>query len=319
MHLQHPRGVRLRCSAGAGAAITTSSTTVIGSPVATRVSVVCTPGGPVVRTPGAAGDTQPTSGTDPVRAERSEPRSGGLDCRRPGELCGCNAGVEACLRPPGSVLPRRGEGEPIGATITDVTDPARAAIELVASHPAVRHVELAGSRSRGTHEELSDWDFAVTTADFAAVARDMPALVAPLHPLGQQWEPLGHFPVYQVLLPGPTKFEYLFLDHSQEAMPAPAPGPGTLEAINTHFWDWVWWIATKASIGRTDLVAEHLSQLLDHLLRPIGVTEPPADIEASIDAFVGRRDELERDCGVTVSRALEDEVRAGIRRLGLAS
>ena len=159
----------------------------------------------------------------------------------------------------------------------------------------------------------------MTTSDFAAVARDLPALIAPLHPLGQQWEPLGHFPVYQVLLPGPTKVEYLFLDHSQQAMPAREPGPATLDAINTHFWDWIWWIATKASIGRNDLVAEHLPQLFDRLLRPIGVTEPPADIGAAIDAFISRRDELERDYGITVSRALEEEVRAGIRRLGLAS
>jgi predicted nucleotidyltransferase len=46
------------------------------------------------------------------------------------------------------------------------------AIALVADHPAVDRIELAGSRSRGTHEELSDWDFAVTTSDFAAVAAD---------------------------------------------------------------------------------------------------------------------------------------------------
>jgi len=199
-----------------------------------------------------------------------------------------------------------------------VADLTRTAIELVSNHPAVRHVELAGSRSRGTEEELSDWDFAVTTSDFAAVARDLPALVAPLRPLGQQWEPVGHFPVYQVLLPGPTKVEYLFLDRSQRAMPTPEPGPATLDAINTHFWDWIWWIATKASIGRHELVAEHLAQLFDRLLDPIGVTERPADIAAAIDAFVGRRDQLERDYGVTVSRALEEEVRAGIRRLGLA-
>jgi predicted nucleotidyltransferase len=88
-----------------------------------------------------------------------------------------------------------------------VVDLAHAAAWLVSSHPAVRRVDLAGSRSRGTHEELSDWDFAVTTSDFAAVARDLPELIAPLHPLGQQWEPLGHFPVYQALLPGPTKVE----------------------------------------------------------------------------------------------------------------
>jgi hypothetical protein len=200
-----------------------------------------------------------------------------------------------------------------------VVDLAHTAAWLVSSHPAVRRVQLAGSRSRGTHEELSDWDFAVTTSDFAAVARDLPGLIAPLHPLGQQWEPLGHFPVYQALLPGPTKVEYLFLDHSQQAMPALSPGSTTLAAINTHFWDWIWWLATKASIGRHDLVAEHLPQLFDRLLRPLGVTEAPADIEAAIDAFVGRRDQLERLYGTTVPRALEEEVRAGIRRLGLAS
>jgi len=200
-----------------------------------------------------------------------------------------------------------------------MADLARTAIRLVSNHPAVRHVELAGSRSRGTHEELSDWDFAVATSDFAAVARDLPGLIAPMRPLGQQWEPLGSFPVYQVLLSGPTKVEYLFLERSQRAMPPPKAGPTTLDAINTHFWDWIWWIATKASVGRHELVNEHTSQLFSYLLRPIGVAEPPATVEASIDAFVARRDELERDFGITVSRALEEEVRAGIRRLGLAS
>jgi hypothetical protein len=200
-----------------------------------------------------------------------------------------------------------------------MADLARTATELVSHHPAVRRVELAGSRARGTHEELSDWDFSVTTFDFAAVARDLPALIAPLHPLSQQWEPLGHFPVYQLLLRGPIKVEYLFLDHSQHAAPPRRVGPATLDPINTHFWDWIWWIATKASIGRTDLVDEHLPQLFSYLLRPIGVREPPADIQAAINQFVSRRDELEREYDMTVSRALEEEVCAGIRRLGLAS
>jgi hypothetical protein len=197
-----------------------------------------------------------------------------------------------------------------------VADLVRVARELVAGHPAVSRVEFAGSRSRGTHEDESDWDFAVTTSDFPSVAHDLPALVAPLQPLGAQWEPMGHFPVYQLLLPGPTKVEYLFLDHSQEPAPAPVPGPDTLVAIDNHFWDWIWWIATKASIGREDLVAEHLPQLFEHLLRPMGLTEVPGDIDAAIAAFVSRRDQLEREYGVTVPRALENEVRAGIRRLG---
>jgi hypothetical protein len=195
-----------------------------------------------------------------------------------------------------------------------VDDLVAVAIAAVAKHPAVSGVELAGSRARGTHEELSDWDFAVATRDFAAVARDMPKLVAPLDPLGEQWEPLGHFPVYQVFLRGPTKLEYLFLDHEQEAKPPVTPSSETLAAIDRHFWDWIWWISTKAAVGRDDLVAEHLPQLHRHLLQPVGVQTPPRDIDAAIQAFVGRRDELERRYGLSLPRALEDEVRRGIRR-----
>ncbi len=190
------------------------------------------------------------------------------------------------------------------------------AIAVVAKHPAVSCVTLAGSRSRGTHEELSDWDFAVETSDFAAVARDMSALVAPLDPLGEQWEPMGHFPVYQLLLRGPTKVEYLFLEHSQDAMPPVNPSKETLAAINTHFWDWIWWLATKAAVGRHDLVTEHLPQLHRHLLCPLGVQTVPKDIEAAISVFVTRRDELERHFGLSVPRALEEEVRRGIRGVG---
>jgi hypothetical protein len=50
-----------------------------------------------------------------------------------------------------------------------------------------------------------------------------------------------------------------------------------------------------------------------------GVTAPPADVEVAIEAFIDRRDELELHYGITLSRALEEEVRASIRRLGLAS
>jgi predicted nucleotidyltransferase len=200
-----------------------------------------------------------------------------------------------------------------------VEDLIAVAIGLVAAHAAVTGVEFAGSRSRGTHDELSDWDFAVTTSDFGAVARDMPALVAPLEPLGEQWEPLGHFPVYQVLLRGPTKVEYLFLDEVQEARPPLRPGPETLAAINTHFWDWTWWLTTKAAAGRDDLVADHLPQLYEYVLRPTGIATEPAGIDEAIAAFVARRDALEDEYGVRLERALEDEVLAGKSQVGRAS
>jgi hypothetical protein len=189
------------------------------------------------------------------------------------------------------------------------------AIRLVAAHPAVTGAEFAGSRSRGEHHDLSDWDVAVQTSDFAEVARDMPAIVAPLEPIGEQWEPMGHFPVYQVMLRGPTKLEYLFLDESQEAAPPPVPGPDTLAAINNHFWDWTWWLITKDAAGRHDLAAEHMSQMHAHLLRPLGIEAVPDGIDDAIAAFVARRDALEREYAVTVPRALEDEVLAGNRRV----
>jgi hypothetical protein len=190
------------------------------------------------------------------------------------------------------------------------------AISAVARHPAVTRVELAGSRSRGTHQELSDWDFAIETSDFGSVARDLPTLVEPLKPLAAQWEPLGHFPVYMLLLTGPTKIEYLFLDHTQEASPPVTPSPEALPAIDAHFWDWIWWLSTKASVGRNDLVEQHLLKLYVHLLEPIGADTVPDTIEAAIRDFLVRRGGLERRYGLELSRAVEAEVRRGIRRLG---
>ena len=82
-------------------------------------------------------------------------------------------------------------------------DLVRLAMTLVAKHPAVEDIRLAGSRSRGTHEELSDWDFAVTTSDFAALALDMSALVAPLKPLWRAMGALGSLSCLSSTASGP--------------------------------------------------------------------------------------------------------------------
>ena len=60
---------------------------------------------------------------------------------------------------------------------------------------------------------------------------------------------------------------------------------------------------------------EHLSQLHAHLLRPLGIDAVPTSIDAAVDAFVARRNELEAQFGMSVGRALEDEVRRGIDRV----
>jgi hypothetical protein len=48
----------------------------------------------------------------------------------------------------------------------------------------------------------------------------------------------------------------------------------------------------------------------------MGVEAVPESIDAAIHTFFLRRDELERDYSLSVPRALEDEVRRGIRRIG---
>lgn len=190
------------------------------------------------------------------------------------------------------------------------------AISAVAIHPSVTRVELAGSRSRGTNEDLSDWDFSVTTSDFALLARDLPTLVEPLEPVGALWEPLGHFPVYTLVLRGPTIVEYLFLDLPQVAEPPVTPSKQALPAIDTHFWQWLWWLATKASVRRNDLLDQHWPVLYRHLLEPIGADTVPDSIESAVRTFTVRRGALERQYGGEVSRALEQEVRRGLRGLG---
>jgi len=86
-------------------------------------------------------------------------------------------------------------------------------------------------------------------------------------------------------------------------------------AIDAHFWDWAWWLATKASVGRSDLVARHLPQLHAHILGAIGADAVPADLGAAIAEYLGRRAELERRFEVEVPRRLGANVEAGIRRI----
>src|SRR5438045_1176432 len=92
-------------------------------------------------------------------------------------------------------------------TRVDIAASVEAALR---AHPRVTGVTLAGSRARGTNNDFSDWDFRVVTTDFDAVAAGLPALVAELEPLAQQWDRLSTTACYMLLLKGPTKIDLLF-------------------------------------------------------------------------------------------------------------
>ena len=182
----------------------------------------------------------------------------------------------------------------------------RRVIEVVERHAAVRRVRLVGSRAAGTAAAVSDWDFAVETDDFQAVARDIGTLVAILDPLAQQWDRLSETQCWMVILPGPVKLDLIFAEpHNVE--PPWRPEPTNLAAIDAHFWDWALWLLAKREQGRSDLVATELHKMFDHILHPMGVLDSPGSLDTAVASYLVARARLEHDLGVTVPRALERE------------
>jgi hypothetical protein len=190
--------------------------------------------------------------------------------------------------------------------LTDVSLDHRV-IEAVERHPAVRSVRLVGSRAAGTATAVSDWDFAVETEDFPAVSRDIAHLLAVLQPLVQQWDRLSEQQCWMVILPGPVKLDLIFNQPHDEEPPW-RPAPDNLAGIDAHFWDWTLWLLAKRVNGRSELVSSELHKMFDHLLHPMGVEMPPTSLDSAVASYLVARDQLERDFGVTVPRALEREV-----------
>ena len=181
-------------------------------------------------------------------------------------------------------------------------------------HPHVLTVELVGSRATGTPTRLSDWDFEVMTDGFDAVARELPAMVAELEPLAQQWDRISEYPCYMLMLIGPVKVDLIFPGEPYESLPPWRVSAETLEGIDRHFWDWILWLASKREKGQDELVRRELAKMSEHLLRPLGVDRVPGSIEAAFESYRIARDEREREFGLEVSRRLEHEVLPALRR-----
>ena len=176
----------------------------------------------------------------------------------------------------------------------DTVAAVRAALER---DPAVRRVELVGSRAENRGNPLSDWDFGVEVFDFAAVAERLPELVEPLDPLAAQWDPLGTVWTYMLMLPGGVKIDLIF-DELQEESPPWTVAAETRPLIDHHFWDWTLWLAGKQAAGKTELVAMELQRMHRHLLEPLGVDVVPSTLDEAIDSYLGVREtpsRLERD------------------------
>jgi hypothetical protein len=173
----------------------------------------------------------------------------------------------------------------------------------------VTGVRLIGSRAEGTVTDYSDWDFAVEVDDFRAVREALPSLLASLEPLAQQWDRLSEHWCFMLMLAGPTKIDLLFLDEPHRLEPPWVVSAETLEAIDRHFWDWFLWLASKEAAGKSKLVSAELEKLWRHLLRPLGVGQPPSTLDKALSSYLRARQAAEAELGIEVPRRLEQEVR----------
>lgn len=189
----------------------------------------------------------------------------------------------------------------------------RAALE---PHPAVREVRLIGSRARGDAGPFSDWDFEVATDDFGSLARDIESLTAGLQPLARQWDRLSPHMCYMLIVPGPVKIDFLFLDQPHEDEAPWEARAETLAGVDAHFWDWTIWLASKDAARQHELVAEELRKMLKYILGPMGVSEAPASVAAAIQAYTRTRDRLESEFGTRVNRELGEAVCGLLRKNG---
>jgi predicted nucleotidyltransferase len=171
-----------------------------------------------------------------------------------------------------------------------------AVVAAVSPHPAVERIELVGSRAEGRATEWSDWDFGVRARKFAAVAEALPALLAQLEPLAQQWDRLSETWCWMLILRGPVKVDLIFPDpHEKE--PPWEPGSETLGGIDDHFWDWMLWLHAKEAVGKDELVE----------------TELRKPIAEAVESYRAARDRAEVRYGRIVDRALEQAVAPSLR------
>lgn len=179
---------------------------------------------------------------------------------------------------------------------------------VIGRHPAVRDIDLTGSRAEGRATSHSDWDFVVATDDFPALARDLPELCAPLDPVAAQWDRLSPHQCWMLILPGPAKVDLIFPGEPHELEPPWEPTRENLAAIDRHFWDWALWLRSKEAAAKQELLTSELEKLRRHLLGPLGVTATPGSVTDAVAAYRDARARAERRFACQVPRALEAAV-----------
>ncbi len=181
-------------------------------------------------------------------------------------------------------------------------------LDLFEADPGVAKIELIGSRARGDATPFSDWDFLLVVHDFDSFANDIAPLVASLRPLAQQWDRLSETKCYMLIVPGPTKVDFIFPEVPNEKNLPWRVHKDSLNELDAHFWDWMLWLASKQFRGNEKLVHSELQKLSSHLLKPMLVEAVPASISDAIEVYKTARGNWESKLQISTTRELQNEV-----------
>jgi hypothetical protein len=194
-------------------------------------------------------------------------------------------------------------------------DIGRIVPRLLMKHSGVKHVELTGSRLKNYATEWSDWDFLVKVTDFEVVSSALPTLTKSLKPLSHLWDPLAHHSIYMMILRGPVKIDLIF-DRPHQPKPPWTINSDTIAQVNSHFWDWILWIASKETRGMPDITTNEFKKMFAHLLVPLGCTRSPASVEEATREYLVALEKQESVLHVKVDPTLATEVTKGLRTMG---
>lgn len=185
--------------------------------------------------------------------------------------------------------------------------------KLLLRDPTITSVQLAGSRERGDPNPLSDWDFVIEADDAGHVRENISRLLDPLDPLVAQWDRLGPVRCYMLILKGAVKVDIIVEGSTQVDEPPWKVSAETLPAIDGHFWDWTLWLGSKTLKHDSDMVADELTKMFDHLLEPFGARQGPKSLGEAISTYIAARDHHTDELGVRIAGDLQEEVVGALR------
>jgi hypothetical protein len=117
-----------------------------------------------------------------------------------------------------------------------------------------------------------------------------------------------------MILKGPIKVDLMFNRLQQKKSPW-IISRDTLAQVNSHFWDWILWIASKEASGKKD-ASKELKKMYSFLLEPLGCTKRPNSVQEAVRGYLTAFKRQKNSLNTEVDPSLGTEVIKGLKKMG---